>query len=1059
MGTIIGPHTRAVLVGADTGDIERTLEERGVSVTPVRTVAECFDRLPTADCVVIGDSGLDVDPVTCCRRLRDRRPEIPLVVSPDDGSERLAGDVVAAGADGYVPRSQRPQTLLERLRELLADRETGNRDPSDTGRERPFAVAPTSTADPSSRLELLVEQSPLAIVEWDLEFRVKNWNPTATELFGYTADEAMGRAAPDFLVPEGERKEVREYWDRLVDGDPDELPSRQVTRNRCEDGTPITCEWFNTPIVEDGEVVSILSFGQDVTADVKRATALEALQKTTRELLRAGSTDEIADVIMAATEDVIDRPLGAIRIYDEETDRLELAGITSELDRRTDDISSVRGEYTTLWDAYTEGEPIFVEEPSPERVPYDIGTGVGNAVVQPLGDHGTLSVASSGGTELDAAERNLLDVLATTAEAALDRAVRERELERTKTVVETVGDCVYQLDTEGRFVTVNDTMAKTTGYGREDLLGEHVSTVLTDESVARGERYVEELLTDDRLVATYEITLTDTDGTETPVEVNMALLTTDGELEGTVGIARDISDRKRMERQLVDRKAKIQGLHGVASQLDDCESRAEIYDVAIEAAETVLDFDGCVVDTVSGDELITEAASADLTADLEDGAPVEDCLAGRTYRTGQLLRLDDITDERAPRIEDYRSVLCAPIGDRAVFQAVSRELSAFSPTDEELAELLLSHVADALDRIAFEKRLRTERDRFAALFENVPDGVVSVSNLSAGPIVEAVNPAFERLFGYQESTLVGEPLDEFAVPTDRTDEAEILNQRGSRGKVGEAEVKRRTANGLRDFRLRVVPIEMDGSSDRAFGLYTDITERKQRQKRLEILNRVLRHDLRNGMNIIEGCTEMLADAIGEDEYVETIRNRTDELVGLAEKTRAVERVLDCDESPTGPLDASAAIDRAIDRLEDAGPDVEVTRTVPDRVYARADKYLETAIYQVLENAVEHSDRDRPTVDVTLRDRPDEDLLALSIADDGPGIPDEERALLEGEREITQLRHGSGLGLWLVNWVVTQTGGQLSFANNDPRGTVVTLEIPRADAEPIRSVSDETATGD
>ncbi|WP_459987600.1 ATP-binding protein, partial [Natrinema sp. JCM 9743] len=86
-------------------------------------------------------------------------------------------------------------------------------------------------------------------------------------------------------------------------------------------------------------------------------------------------------------------------------------------------------------------------------------------------------------------------------------------------------------------------------------------------------------------------------------------------------------------------------------------------------------------------------------------------------------------------------------------------------------------------------------------------------------------------------------------------------------------------------------------------------------------------------------------------------------------------------------------------------------------------------------------------------------LTLTVADDGPGIPPEERELLEGDREITQLRHASGLGLWLVNWVVTQAGGRLTFHDNEPRGTVVTLAIPRADAESVRSASDEPATGD
>ena len=68
---------------------------------------------------------------------------------------------------------------------------------------------------------------------------------------------------------------------------------------------------------------------------------------------------------------------------------------------------------------------------------------------------------------------------------------------------------------------------------------------------------------------------------------------------------------------------------------------------------------------------------------------------------------------------------------------------------------------------------------------------------------------------------------------------------------------------------------------------------------------------------------------------------------------------------------------------------------------------------------------------------------MSVADDGPGIPSSERALISEEQEITQLRHASGLGLWLVNWVVTQSGGWLSFEDNDPRGTVVTLHVPLA----------------
>jgi len=234
---------------------------------------------------------------------------------------------------------------------------------------------------------------------------------------------------------------------------------------------------------------------------------------------------------------------------------------------------------------------------------------------------------------------------------------------------------------------------------------------------------------------------------------------------------------------------------------------------------------------LKGESLVPKAVSSTLEIDLDARIPLDDTVAGRTYRTQRPARIDEIdAADSIPNADDCQSVLCVPITERGVFLAASTEPDAFTPADEELAELLLSHVTDSLDRIAFEGRLRAERDRFAALFENVPDGVVSVTQLEDGPVVEEVNPAFERIFGYEGDELVGSPLDQYVVPTERTADADTLNRRGSRGEIGDTEVKRRTANGLRDFRLRVVPMEMDGSSDRAFGLYTDITAQKQRQK-------------------------------------------------------------------------------------------------------------------------------------------------------------------------------------------------------------------------------------
>jgi signal transduction histidine kinase len=216
---------------------------------------------------------------------------------------------------------------------------------------------------------------------------------------------------------------------------------------------------------------------------------------------------------------------------------------------------------------------------------------------------------------------------------------------------------------------------------------------------------------------------------------------------------------------------------------------------------------------------------------------------------------------------------------------------------------------------------------------------------------------------------------------------------------------------------------------------------------VEILNRVLRHDLRNGMNIIKGSAEMLRDAVNESTaagYADQVIERADDLLGLAEKTRAVERTLDRDTEATGPVSVTESVETSAARIREEYPNARIDVDVTADVAVRADDMLRTAIYHVMENAVEHNDSSPPTVTVRADYASDrDDMLRLRVGDDGPGIPETERELIGEDREITQLRHASGLGLWLVDWVVSQSGGSIEFDANEPRGTVVTLSVPIA----------------
>ena len=104
------------------------------------------------------------------------------------------------------------------------------------------------------KLGIHIEHTPLAVVEWDLDFRVANWNPSAERIFGYTREEALGQHA-HFIVPAHIRERVDEVWRDLLEHKSSARTSSrfQFARNDniAKDGRLISCEWYNTPLVDD----------------------------------------------------------------------------------------------------------------------------------------------------------------------------------------------------------------------------------------------------------------------------------------------------------------------------------------------------------------------------------------------------------------------------------------------------------------------------------------------------------------------------------------------------------------------------------------------------------------------------------------------------------------------------------------------------------------------------------------------------------------------------------------------------------------------------------------
>jgi PAS domain S-box-containing protein len=110
---------------------------------------------------------------------------------------------------------------------------------------------------------LLVQSSPLGVIEWDLDYKVIAWNYAAERIFGYSSDEAMGRPAADLIVPEEKREHVDLIWRALLK---QKGGARSTNDNVTKEGRRITCEWYNAILInEDGLTIGVASLVDDIT--------------------------------------------------------------------------------------------------------------------------------------------------------------------------------------------------------------------------------------------------------------------------------------------------------------------------------------------------------------------------------------------------------------------------------------------------------------------------------------------------------------------------------------------------------------------------------------------------------------------------------------------------------------------------------------------------------------------------------------------------------------------------------------------------------------------------
>jgi len=222
-------------------------------------------------------------------------------------------------------------------------------------------------------------------------------------------------------------------------------------------------------------------------------------------------------------------------------------------------------------------------------------------------------------------------------------------------------------------------------------------------------------------------------------------------------------------------------------------------------------------------------------------------------------------------------------------------------------------------------------------------------------------------------------------------------------------------------------------------------EAKTREDLLSYLNATLRHEVLNSASAILAHVDLIRDDREVDtalrEKLTVIERQAQSMTTVIEDVRVL---LQASRSKNGsePVELTEMLQAEAAELAERYDHATVETALPERAVVVADPMIRRGFANLLENAVEHNNGDGAHVEISVERM--QDAVSIEISDDGPGIPESERAVVAGASEITQLRHGTGLGLWVVKWVCESCGGRLRFETSDLGGTAVVLSLTPAD---------------
>lgn len=447
--------------------------------------------------------------------------------------------------------------------------------------------------------------------------------------------------------------------------------------------------------------------------------------------------------------------------------------------------------------------------------------------------------------------------------------------------------------------------------------------------------------------------------------------------------------------------------------------------------------------------------SVSRSATLEDVSEFDLCLVGERAFRSQRAALADLKARADPTFLPV--LLVAPVErvDDEVWKSVDDVVS----TPVKKVELR-ARLSNLLARRRTSRRL-TRRERrleatAAALqrtrraMDAAPIGVTITDPVEADNPTVYANAAFERLTGYDREYVLGKNMRLLQGPASDDDAVAAMRNAVDEREPTSVTLLNYRADGTQFWnRVDISPVRDDSGSITNFvGFQTDVTDEKIREQRLSVLNRLMRHNLANDLNVVDGYAEMLLDEIDDPEQVEAlqaIKTAAADLQSLGEEARRIERLLGRCRSIERTVDVETILEDVCAAVSDRYPEADLSTDVSGGPWQVTGYGLREVFEELIGNAIEHNETARPSVEIAIV-QASSDRIEVRVCDDGPGVAEDIVEMVRTGEE-TPLKHGDRLGLWLVYWIVTLLGGGFSLSNRSDGGAVAEVTLPVGDAAP------------